>query len=537
MQASDVLGVVAGLALFLYGMKMMGDGLGLLAGSGLKSILESLTRNRFKGLLVGTAIAAIIQSSNATTVMAVGFVNAGLMDLSQAIGVIMGAKIGTTMTGQLLSLRADQLAPIIAMAGVCMVMFSKNKRVNHAGQVVAGLGILFVGMDMMSTSMAPLQEVQWFRDMIVSFENPFLGVLVGTAFTALIQSSSASVGIMQAMAAQGIVSLSQAAPVIYGMNIGACVSAVLSCIGAKKEAKRAALLSVLVSVFGTLLFIAGTKVLPFIPWVESLTPGDPMRQVANFHSLFNIISILLLFPLSGGLLRLSRRLVPGGDVDTDELRLAHIDEHAFGAVSIAIAQVDAEVERMQGIARQNFALATEAFFQTDKLDMALVNSNEETVDFLNKAITKCLVRINRMELAPADARRMSGTYHVLSDIERVGDHALNIAEYAQRCRAGTVTFSEPARAELQEITDAVGRMLDISFAYYMGSADYDLVGIEALEESIDDLVDEASLHHVERLNDNRCNAESGLIFCEILTDLERVADHALNIAQAAKNTR
>ncbi|NCB30984.1 MAG: Na/Pi cotransporter family protein, partial [Clostridia bacterium] len=221
MQISDILGVVGGLALFLYGMRMMGDGLGLLAGSSLKSILESLTRNRFKGLLVGTAIAAIIQSSNATTVMVVSFVNAGLMDLSQAIGVIMGAKIGTTMTGQLLSLRADQIAPVIAMLGVCLVMFSKKKHLHYTGQVMAGLGILFLGMSMMRTSMAPLQEVAWFRNMIVSFGNPLVGILVGAAFTAMIQSSSASVGIMQAMAAQGIVSLAQAAPVIYGMNIGA----------------------------------------------------------------------------------------------------------------------------------------------------------------------------------------------------------------------------------------------------------------------------------------------------------------------------
>ncbi|MEA5059496.1 MAG: Na/Pi cotransporter family protein [Candidatus Pelethousia sp.] len=537
MQISDILGVVGGLALFLYGMRMMGDGLGLLAGSSLKSILESLTRNRFKGLLVGTAIAAIIQSSNATTVMVVSFVNAGLMDLSQAIGVIMGAKIGTTMTGQLLSLRADQIAPVIAMLGVCLVMFSKKKHLHYTGQVMAGLGILFLGMSMMRTSMAPLQEVAWFRNMIVSFGNPLVGILVGAAFTAMIQSSSASVGIMQAMAAQGIVSLAQAAPVIYGMNIGACISAVLAGIGAKKDARRAALLSVLVSVSGTVLFVVGTRLVPFVPWVESLTPGDPMRQVANFHSLFNIISTVFLFPFAGSLVRLSRRLLPGADVETDELRLIHIDSRAFGAVSLAIAQVDAETARMERLARHNFFLATEAFFQTDKLDMDLVNQNEETVDFLNKEITKCLVRINRMELSRADARRMGGAYHVLSDIERVGDHAQNIAEYAQRCRTGTVVFSQEAIAELQQLTALVDEILDLSFSYYMKEIDLDLAAIEEKEEHIDELVAQFSANHVTRLNDNRCNAESGLIFSEILTDLERVADHAFNIAQAARNHR
>ncbi|NCB31859.1 MAG: Na/Pi cotransporter family protein, partial [Clostridia bacterium] len=320
-------------------------------------------------------------------------------------------------------------------------------------------------------------------------------------------------------------------------NIGACISAVLAGIGAKKDARRAALLSVLVSVSGTVLFVVGTRLVPFVPWVESLTPGDPMRQVANFHSLFNIISTVFLFPFAGSLVRLSRRLLPGADVETDELRLIHIDSRAFGAVSLAIAQVDAETARMERLARHNFFLATEAFFQTDKLDMDLVNQNEETVDFLNKEITKCLVRINRMELSRADARRMGGAYHVLSDIERVGDHAQNIAEYAQRCRTGTVVFSQEAIAELQQLTALVDEILDLSFSYYMKEIDLDLAAIEEKEEHIDELVAQFSANHVTRLNDNRCNAESGLIFSEILTDLERVADHAFNIAQAARNHR
>ena len=298
MQVSDVIGLIGGLALFLYGMKMMSDGLELLAGSKLKSILEKITRNKYLGMLVGAGIAAVIQSSNATIVMTCSFVNAGLMSLRQAVGVIIGAKIGTTMTGQLLTLKIDQFAPIIAMIGVIMIMFLKKKFINHLGQVIAGLGILFLGMSTMSGSMAGLKtvpEVAQFLSFIAN--NPLLGVLVGMAFTATIQSASASVGIVQAMGAQGVLTLAQAAPMIYGMDIGACISAILASFGAKREAKRSAFLAVIFSTLGAIIFVVASQFIPFETWIANLTPDEPMRQIANLNTIFNVVSMMILLPL------------------------------------------------------------------------------------------------------------------------------------------------------------------------------------------------------------------------------------------------
>ena len=533
MRFTDILGVIGGLSLFLYGMKMMSDGLALVAGSRLKEILEKLTRNRYVGVLVGIVIAAIIQSSNATTVMAVGFVNAGLMDLSQAVGVIIGAKVGTTMTGQLLTLKADQIAPLVAMIGVTMIMFFKKKKVNHLGQVVGGLGILFLGMNMMSSSMSPLKDVVWFRNLIIQLENPIFGVLVGTLFTALIQSSSASVGILQAMAAQNVLTLGQAAPLVYGMNMGACVSAVLSSIGGKKDAKRASLLAILFSTIGAAIFITAGIFIPFPDWVASLTPDNPMRQVANLPTLFNLFSMLLILPFSNLLVKLSQKIVPGEDVQEDELKLVHIDEHAFGAASIGIAQVDAEVSRMHALARTNLEMAGAALLNQDPSNLDLINKNEETVDFLNKEITRCLVRINRLELTTSDAQRLSSMYHVVSDIERIGDHAQNIAEYSATCKERNASFSEEGKAELSNLMERTLKILDNAYEYFMNRSSHMMEDIENQEQAIDDLVDECTQNHIDRLNANLCDADSGLIFSEVLTDLERVSDHALNIAEAA----
>ncbi len=533
MQFTDILGVIGGLSLFLYGMKMMSDGLALVAGSRLKEILEKLTRNRYIGVLVGIVIAAIIQSSNATTVMAVGFVNAGLMDLSQAVGVIIGAKVGTTMTGQLLTLKADQIAPLVAMIGVAMIMFFKRKKVNHIGQVIGGLGILFLGMNMMSSSMSPLKDVVWFRNLIIQMENPLFGILVGLIFTALIQSSSASVGILQAMAAQNVLTLGQAAPLVYGMNVGACASAVLSSIGGKKDAKRASLLAILFSSIGAIIFVILGVFVPFPEWVASLTPDNPMRQVANLHTLFNLFSMLMLLPVSNLLVKLSKKLVSGEDVEEDAPKLVHIDEHAFGAASIGIAQVDAEVSRMHCLARNNLEMAGQALLNQDLSNLDRIIQNEETVDFLNKEITKCLVRINRLELTANDAQRLSSMYHVVSDIERVGDHAQNIADYSATCKERNVSFSMEGKSELANLMQHTLKILDDAYKYFMKQNLHMMEDIENQEQAIDDLVDEYSQNHIDRLNANQCDADSGLIFSEVLTDLERVSDHALNIAEAA----
>ena len=536
MKITDILGMVGGLALFLYGMRMMGDGLEHLAGSKLKSILEKLTRNRFMAMLVGLLLTVLIQSSSATTVMAVGFVNAGLMDFSRAIGVIMGANIGTTITAQLIALKVTTIAPIFAFVGVVLYMFTKKSKPHNIGQVLAGLGILFMGMNIMSASMAPLKGVVWFQEAITSFSNPLVGVAVGTIFTMLIQSSSASIGVMQALAMQGLIGLDSSIYVLFGMNIGTTITAILASIGGNKNAHRTALVHLLFNVIGTIVFIVIAQMLPFVSWVESFSPGDVVKQIANAHTIFNIVTTLMLLPAASILEKIAMKLIPGTD-KAQGPQLMHIQDMGsatgFGASTIAIGQVDEEVSRMHMLARDNLHAALEALFDPRTGDIDSVYSKEEIIDFLNKEITRALVRINAMELTHEDARRMGAMYHVLSDIERIGDHAENVAEYAEFCREHSQVFSEHATQELHELADMVYQIVDDSFAHFVHPQTGGLQRISDMEECIDQKVEQMQLNHVDRLNAHRCTADIGMLYVEILTDLERVSDHALNIAQAA----
>lgn len=536
MKITDILGMVGGLALFLYGMRMMGDGLERLAGSKLKSILEKLTRNRFMAMLVGFLLTVLVQSSSATTVMAVGFVNVGLMDFSRAIGIIMGANIGTTITAQLIALKVTTIAPIFAFVGVILFLFTKKSRPHNLGQVLAGLGILFIGMNIMSSSMAPLREVVWFQQAITSFSHPLVGVAVGTLFTILIQSSSASIGVIQALAMQGLIGLDNSIYVLFGMNIGTTITAILASVGGNKNAHRTALVHLLFNAIGTIIFIVIAQTLPFVTWVESFTPGDTVAQIANAHTIFNVGTTLLLLPAAGLLSKIALKLIPGTD-EVQGPQLMHIKDlgsaAGFGAATIAIRQVDEEVSRMHLLARDNLHAALEALFDPRTGDIDSVYNKEEIIDFLNKEITRALVRINAMELTHEDAKRMGAMYHVLSDIERIGDHAENVAEYAVFCREHNQVFSERATQELHELADMVYKIVDDSFAHFVRPQPGGLQRVSELEESIDQKVEQMQIHHVERLNAHRCTADIGMVFVEILTDLERVSDHALNIAQAA----
>lgn len=533
MHWTDILGLMGGLALFLYGINLMGEGMELLAGSRLKSILEKLTRNRFLAMIIGVLLTAVIQSSNAVTAMTVGFVNAGLMEFPRAIGIIMGANIGTTVTGQLIALNVTQIAPIFSFVGVVLFLYlGKNKRLRHIGMVLAGLGVLFMGMKMMSTSMEPLQDVQWFRDVMVSFRNPLLGIAVGALFTALVQSSSASVGVMQAMAMQNLIGLDSAIYVLCGQNIGCTIAAIMAAIGGNKGAKRTALVHLLINVTGTVLFVIICQLTPFVPWVESLTPNNGAAQIANAHTIFNVITTMLLLPASGLLAKVATILIPGEDLDKDTPRLLHITS-TFGAVSLGVAQAEAEIGRMEGMARENLRLAVEALF-TKGGTLQKIHEDEETIDYLNKEITAALIRLNAMELTTKDADYISGMYHVISDIERIGDHAENIAGYAERLRAENRTFSEAATQELRELSVRVYEIVDRAYAHFSDPSQEKMEDIEALEQSIDDMVDDFQERHIHRLSDNICAPDLGMLYVEILTDMERVADHALNIAQAAR---
>ncbi|MDD3920998.1 MAG: Na/Pi cotransporter family protein [Eubacteriales bacterium] len=529
----DVIGMLGGLALFLYGMNMMGDGLSLLAGSKLKNILEKLTRNRFLGMLVGAGLTALIQSSNAMTAMTVGFVNAGLMDLSQAIGVIMGANIGTTMTGQLIALKITDVAPVFAFVGVILFLFGKNKKLHYLGQVLAGLGVLFMGMNIMSSSMAPLKDVVWFQNAMTSFKNPLIGIAVGALFTLLVQSSSASIGVMQAMALQGLIGLDSAIYVLCGQNIGCTIAAFMAAVGGNKNAKRTALVHLMFNVAGTIIFVVAAQTLPFVPWVESITPGNGVAQIANAHTIFNVATTAILLPFANQLAKLATRIIPGEDIAGGP-QLFYINENAFAAVSIAGAQVDKEVDRMELLARTNIHAALDKLLGRDSLPMETIHENEETIDFLNKEITRALIRMNAMELTQDTARRLSSLYHVLSDIERIGDHAENIAGYAEFCQERQHRFSEDAMEEVRDLGEKVYQIIDEAYKHFLQPVEGNMDEIEELEEHIDDIVDQLNLNHIHRLKENRCTPDIGMIYVEVLTDLERVADHALNIAQAAK---
>ncbi|MDL2218679.1 Na/Pi cotransporter family protein [Christensenellaceae bacterium OttesenSCG-928-M15] len=541
MQLTDILGLLGGLALFLYGIRLMGEGLELLAGSRLKNILERLTSNRLFAMLVGLFLTALIQSSNALTAMTVNFVNVGLLDFSRAIGVIMGSNIGTTVTGQLIALKFTTIAPVFAFIGVILFLYFKKPKIHYAGQVLAGLGILFIGMNTMSDSMAPLKDVVWFQNAMVSFSNPLLGVAVGALFTALVQSSSASVGLLQAMAMQGLIGLDSAIYVLCGQNIGCTVAAVMAAIGGTKNAKRTALVHILFNVTGTLIFVVITQIWPVtITWIENLTPGNGVAQIANAHTIFNLVTTAVLLPGANLLARIATKLIPGEDEQTGP-HLVHIKEIAqgggFGAITIAIDQLNAEVTRMHALARDNLHMSLEALFDKKAVDLSVVYENEETIDYLNKEITRALVRINSLELTHKDAKRMSAMYHVLSDIERIGDHAENIAGYAKFCRESGGAFSAIGSNELKNLADMVYEIVDLSYGHFSDPTPGGLQRVDDLEEAIDDKVEELEQHHIDRLEANTCTAEMGMIYVEILTDLERVADHALNIAQAAEKKK
>ncbi len=534
MHWTEVIGLMGGLALFLYGMRLMSEGMELLAGSRLKPILEKLTSNRILAMTVGVLLTAVVQSSNAVTAMTVGFVNAGLIEFSRAIGIIMGSNIGTTITGQLIALNVSQFAPVFAITGVIMFLyFQKRKKVHYLGQVLAGLGFLFMGMSLMSSSMAPLKDIVWFQNAMTSFKNPLVGVLVGALFTLLIQSSSASVGVLQAMALQGLIGLDSAIYVICGQNIGCTIAAVMAAIGGNKGAKRTAMVHVLFNVIGTTVFIIVCQLTPFTTWVASLTPANGAAQIANAHSIFNIVTTLLLLPFSNHLAKLATILIPGEDEITGTTqRLLHITQ-TFGAASIGIAEVQAEIARMEGLSTGNMHMALDALFGKSG-SLEAVHRNEDTIDFLNKEITRALVRLNATELTEEDADKISAMYHVISDLERIGDHAENIAGYAESLREKGQHFSEKAEEELRTLREKVYVILDTAYAHFKSPRPGGLARVEVLEQEIDDLVDAMQAGHIRRLTANECSPDLGMLYVEIITDLERAADHALNIAEAAR---
>lgn len=534
MQISEVMMLLGGLGLFLYGMKLMGDGLEMAAGSRLKKIVEKLTRNKYMGALVGLIVTMVIQSSSSTTVMVVGFVNAGLMTLAQATGVIMGANIGTTVTGLLIAIKLNDLAPIAIFIGVVMIMFIKKTSYKHVGQIIAGFGILFMGMTNMGDALAPLSESQMFKDMMSTFSNPLIGVLIGLVFTAIIQSSSASVGVLMALAGQGVVPIESAVFVIFGQNIGTCVTAVLSCIGTNRTAKRTATVHLLFNIIGATLFICISLFTPFISWVKMAAPDNILMQISIVHITFNVVTTAILLPLSDYLVKLACIVIPGEDEKREAKSLKFLDARILKTPPIAVAQVLKEVARMGDLARKNYLMAMDMLFTGNVEKMEELEDNEEVLNFLNTNITEYLVKINSLELEDNDRKLVGALFHVVSDFERIGDHGENIAEQAIQLQTTKTTFSEQALQELHQMQDKVISVLDDSCRLFQErKMDFDLAyKINSTEDSIDDMAKACKENHVSRLNQSLCTAQGGAIYNDLITNLERIADHSTNIAFA-----
>lgn len=529
-------GLLGGLALFLYGMQMMSVNLEAAAGSRMKHILERLTANRFLGVCVGAGITAVIQSSSATTVMVVGFVNSGLMTLRQAVWIIMGANIGTTVTGQLIALDIGELAPLITFIGVALALFVKRKQTQFAGGIIAGLGILFIGMGMMGEAMVPLRESEAFVNLMTRFSNPLLGILAGAVFTAIIQSSSASVGILQALAVSGLIGLDSAVFVLFGQNIGTCITAALASIGASRDAKRATLIHLLFNVIGTAVFTAVCIIWPLTGLVGSFTPHNPAAQIANMHTLFNIVTTLLLLPFGAQLAQLAGRLLPDKAMGKAEEERWFEDllesEHVLGVSVIARKQLKEDIGRMLSLAAENVDKGFLAFGDRDEAELEKILEREEEIDLLNARLSRKISKVLQAEHSPAEVEALRHMFTVIGNIERIGDHAKNLAGYAKNMMDRKLELSDQASDELAEMRQSCRCALRL-----LCNADYIASGYLAeeaalLEQEIDDKAALYRLNQMERMGVGTCHVETSILYSEILTDFERIGDHVLNIARA-----
>lgn len=536
MKITDIFMLMGGLALFLYGMKMMSEGLEATAGNKMKKILEKLTSNRFLGVAVGAGITAVIQSSSATTVMVVGFVNSGIMTLKQAVWVIMGANIGTTITGQLIALDIGMIAPIFAIIGVVMAVFMKNKKVNHLGEIIAGLGILFIGMETMATSMVPLQNSQKFVSLMTQFKNPLIGILAGAMFTAVIQSSSASVGILQALANSGVIGLSSSVYVLFGQNIGTCITAVLASIGTNRNAKRTTLIHLLFNVIGTSIFVLICMTTPFTSFMKNLNPSNPAAQIANVHTVFNIVTTLVLLPFGGLLIKIVKRILPDRGNEIEGKRLKYIDTknitgHKIGSISIIIYQLQKEIARMYQIVKDNVTLSFESIEKSTDEMLDKVKENEDYIDYLNAEISKFISEVISVEMPENDAKAINAYFKIVGNIERIGDHAMNIAEYGELISGKGLNLSEVAMKEVTEMKKISIKNLNLINLESINNSLLLLEQVAKAEQHVDDVTVMYRENQLERLKKGVCSGETCVIYAEMLTDFERIGDHLLNIAQ------
>lgn len=541
-QFTDVITMIGAIAVFLFGMSTMTQGLEKVSSGRLESILEKLTNNVFKGVLVGALVTAVIHSSATTTVMCVGFVNAGIMKLEQTVGIIMGANIGTTVTAQILRLSSISsdgnflltllqpavLGPLLAVVGIIFYMFVAGGQKRNIGEIILGMGLLFIGMNTMTTAVAPLQNEPWLAELFTTFSNPVLGMLVGAILTAILQSSTAFTGILQALSTTGAICYNTAMPLIMGQNIGTTLTALLSSTGASKNAKRTALIHLFFNVIGSVFFLvllyAGNAVFHFAFWTEVVDMGS----IANFHLVFNLACTALLLPFRKALVRLVERLVPG---DKEEVELSAIlDERFLLSPALALEKSRMAVVQMGRLAQGNYQRAVKLLEHFDPKEMEKLNEVEDSIDQLEAGLDNYLVRLSDHALTPEDSSLVSELLHTLSDFERIGDYVVNVAECAEAMEERSIEFSAKAKFELETLNKAVGEIIDKAIACYEAQDTHLAAKVEPLEEVIDLMRDELRNRHIERLKAGDCTIETGTQFLELLTNLERVADHCSNVA-------
>ncbi len=537
---TSVLALLSGLAIFMYSMKMTSGGLEAVAGNKLKGVLQKLTDNRLKGVGVGAGVTALIQSSTAVTVMVIGFVNAGLLNLHQALWVIMGANIGTNITSQLIAFDIGEFAPILAVIGVFVVIFARNKKFKSLGEIVTGLGFIFISMNIMKDAMAPYATDPRLTGLLQRMDNPLLGILVGIIFVNIISSSAAAVGVLQALAmaaaGSGAIDLEHAMYIIMGFNIGTCVTALLSSIGTTKMASRAALMHLFFNVIGTLIFTVAAFILPVAHWVELLSPNDVARQLANFHLVFNVVGTLILLPAGDLIVKLVNICVPGDEAEKEgQQYLQYLTpamlrpDFQIAGSGVYITAVTNEVKRMLDKATENVSRSLRAVLDNNDKIQQEINEQEEYVDYLNKEISYYISHCLTQELTEEDALTYSALFKITGNIERMGDHATNIAGYANMLQDKGLKFSEYATAEVESMIEIIEKTAKI-----LSHNDGDDIHIRVAkaEQKIDDMTDQYRLNQLDRMKTGVCSGEACVIYSEMLTDFERLGDHMLNIAEA-----
>lgn len=540
MRIVNLINLLGGLGLFLFGMQYMSKGLSQVAGNKMKDLLEKLTRNRFKGFLLGVLVTAVIQSSSATTVMLMGFLNAGIMDLAQATGVIIGANIGTTVTAVLIAIDVSAIAPICIFVGTAMSIFGKKQNQKYIGQIILGFGILFFGLKYMSggEAMGVLKTSKMFQNFIASANNPLLGIIIGFIICSVLQSSSAAIGVLQVLALNGVVPLNFAIYLIIGINVGSATPLFLSAIGAKTNAKRAAFIYFIFNLV-LIFFTPLGWCQPFINWVESISSNGSVA-VATCHIMFKIVTALVLLPFTNYIVKLSEIVIKPVEHET-AFRFTYIDKKLFNYdnASISVVQIGSEVERMAKLVRENYVLACEDFLNHSLEHEREVVNNEELIDWLNHNISDFMVTIASHRITGEASEYIGKLFHVISDLERIGDHAINILNKNQLAHQENLEFSEESMEEIKNIYEKSLELFDRSIGAFVNKylTDDEANELQFLEETIDNLVVQAQDNHVQRLRDHVCHTEPGIAFTKILQDMERVGDHAYNIAWAARTDK